>query len=96
MMVQRAQGSLTRVQAPLSLITWYLFQNRPFKMWPLENIIFGLGKVGLCRARAAHPSPKLLLCPILAPSPPALATFVVFLCRRSLQLLWVALHLGHT
>lgn len=31
------QASL-KYQAPLSLVTWYLFRNRPFKMWPLEEV----------------------------------------------------------
>ncbi|KAL1520169.1 hypothetical protein AB1Y20_023639 [Prymnesium parvum] len=43
--VQQAQISAAKVQAPLSLITWYLFQNRPFKMWPLENAIAQLAKI---------------------------------------------------
>ena len=46
--VQQAQMSATKVQAPLSLITWYLFQNRPFKMWPLEDAVGQLGKVRSC------------------------------------------------
>ena len=43
--VQQAQATSAKIQAPLSLITWYLFQNRPFKMWPLEDAIASLGKV---------------------------------------------------
>ena len=31
-----------KIQAPLGLMTWYLFQNRPFKMWPLEDAIASL------------------------------------------------------
>lgn len=28
-----------KIQAPLSLVTWYLFKNRPFSMIPLEEAI---------------------------------------------------------
>lgn len=34
-----------KIQAPVGLITWYLFRNRPFKMWPLEDAIEQLLKV---------------------------------------------------
>ena len=40
-----AQMGAAKVQAPLGLITWYLFRNRPFKMWPLEDAIGWLFKV---------------------------------------------------
>ena len=46
--IQAAQVSFMRVQAPLSLVTWYLFRNRPFSMMPLEKAIaqfFGLPPV---------------------------------------------------
>lgn len=35
--IQRAQDQVMKVQAPLSLGTWYFFNNRPFRMWPLET-----------------------------------------------------------
>ncbi|EOD23535.1 hypothetical protein EMIHUDRAFT_444079 [Emiliania huxleyi CCMP1516] len=38
------QASL-RWQAPISLVTWYLFRNRPFKMWPLEEVVYNALKV---------------------------------------------------
>lgn len=40
--IQQAQISAMKIQAPLSLVTWYLFKNRPFSMIPLEK---ALGKV---------------------------------------------------
>jgi hypothetical protein len=40
--IQAAQISLMKIQAPLSLLTWYLFKNRPFSMIPLEK---ALGKL---------------------------------------------------
>ena len=42
---QKAQANVMKFQAPFSLITWYLFQNRPFKMWPIENLFRVLGNV---------------------------------------------------
>eukprot|EP00967_Tisochrysis_lutea_P059751 scaffold76165_cov38-Tisochrysis_lutea.AAC.6 len=39
------QQASIRYQAPLSLVTWYLFRNRPFKMWPLEEVVANLFKV---------------------------------------------------
>uniref|UniRef100_A0A7S0ISH8 Uncharacterized protein n=1 Tax=Calcidiscus leptoporus TaxID=127549 RepID=A0A7S0ISH8_9EUKA len=39
------QASTMKYQAPLSLLTWYLFRNRPFRMWPLEDIVGKLFKV---------------------------------------------------
>ena len=40
-----AQQNSLKIQAPISLITWYLFQNRPFRMWPLEDALALLTKV---------------------------------------------------
>ena len=40
--VQASQISFMKIQAPLSLLTWYLFKNRPFSMIPLEK---ALGKL---------------------------------------------------
>ena len=40
--IQNAQVSFMKVQAPLSLVTWYLFRNRPFSMIPLDK---ALGKL---------------------------------------------------
>ncbi len=40
-----AQQNSLKIQAPISLITWYLFQNRPFRMWPLEDAPALLTKV---------------------------------------------------
>ena len=43
--IQNAQVSFMRIQAPLSLVTWYLFKNRPFSMMPLDQALarfFGL------------------------------------------------------
>ena len=42
---QKAQANVMKFQAPFSLITWYLFQNRPFKMWPIENLFRVLANV---------------------------------------------------
>eukprot|EP00908_Phaeocystis_cordata_P007882 Transcript_18553.p2 GENE.Transcript_18553~~Transcript_18553.p2 ORF type:complete len:136 (-),score=37.35 Transcript_18553:261-668(-) len=42
---QKAQANVMKFQAPFSLITWYLFQNRPFKMWPIENLFRALANV---------------------------------------------------
>lgn len=56
--VQRAQANSMKYQAPISLITWYLFNNRPFKMWPLEDAMAQLGKV--------HPADHMHICHILA------------------------------
>ena len=40
--IQHAQMTAMKIQAPLSLVTWYLFKNRPFAMMPLEK---ALGKL---------------------------------------------------
>ena len=40
--IQNAQITFMKIQAPLSLLTWYLFKNRPFSMIPLEK---ALGKL---------------------------------------------------
>ena len=40
--IQNAQMTFMKIQAPLSLLTWYLFKNRPFTMIPLEK---ALGKL---------------------------------------------------
>jgi len=37
--VQAAQITAMKIQAPLGLMTWYLFKNRPFKMYPLEDFL---------------------------------------------------------
>ena len=37
--IQTAQVTAMKIQAPLSLVTWYLFKNRPFAMMPLEQAI---------------------------------------------------------
>ena len=37
--IQAAQVTALKIQAPLGLLTWYLFRNRPFKMWPLEEAL---------------------------------------------------------
>ena len=37
--IQAAQVAAMKIQAPLSLVTWYLFKNRPFSMIPLEEAI---------------------------------------------------------
>jgi len=39
------QQASIRYQAPISLVTWYLFRNRPFKMWPLEDAVSNALKV---------------------------------------------------
>ena len=31
--------SFMKIQAPISLLTWYLFKNRPFSMIPLEKAL---------------------------------------------------------
>lgn len=43
--VQRAQVAAMKVQAPLSLVTFYLFKNRPFQMWPLEDALRAVSNV---------------------------------------------------
>jgi hypothetical protein len=43
--IQAAQMWVMKVQAPLGLITWYLFKNRPFRMWPLEEALAQLAGV---------------------------------------------------
>jgi hypothetical protein len=42
--IQQAQASAARIQAPMSLVTWYLFRNKPFQMWPLEDALGALVK----------------------------------------------------
>ena len=42
---QNLQANVGKFQAPFSLITWYLFQNRPFKMWPIEDLFRGIANV---------------------------------------------------
>ena len=37
--IQAAQVTLMKIQAPFSLLTWYLFKNRPFTMIPLEKAL---------------------------------------------------------
>lgn len=37
--IQGAQMTFMKIQAPLSLLTWYLFKNRPFTMVPLEKAL---------------------------------------------------------
>ena len=37
--IQAAQITALKIQAPLGLLTWYLFRNRPFKMYPLEDAL---------------------------------------------------------
>jgi hypothetical protein len=37
--IQAAQIAALKIQAPVGLMTWYLFRNRPFKMWPLEDAL---------------------------------------------------------
>lgn len=34
-------------QTPVSLVSWYLFRNRPFRMYPLEEAITSLANVPL-------------------------------------------------
>ena len=50
---QKLQANVAKFQAPISLITWYLFQNRPFKMWPIENLFQGLANAS-CAAQFPH------------------------------------------
>ena len=40
--ISNAQMTFMKIQAPFSLLTWYLFKNRPFTMIPLEK---ALGKL---------------------------------------------------
>ena len=49
---QKLQTTVLKFQAPVSLITWYLFKNRPFKMYPLEDALKQLANV----RTAAQPS----------------------------------------
>ena len=54
--VALAQKASVKYQAPLSLVTWYLFRNRPLRMWPLEEIvghIFGINPAIYAAAAAA-------------------------------------------
>jgi hypothetical protein len=39
------QQASIRYQAPISLVSLYLFRNRPFKMWPLEEVVSNALKV---------------------------------------------------
>ena len=47
---QKLQANVGKFQAPFSLITWYLFQNRPFKMWPIEDLFRAFANVS-CAAQ---------------------------------------------
>ena len=40
-----AQQATLRLQAPFSLLTWYLFRNKPFSMWPAEEALHSLASV---------------------------------------------------
>ncbi len=51
---QKLQQNVGKFQAPFSLITWYLFQNRPFKMWPIEDLFRGIANVS-CAAQLPPP-----------------------------------------
>lgn len=51
---QKLQANVGKFQAPFSLITWYLFQNRPFKMWPIEDLFRGIANVS-CAAQLPPP-----------------------------------------
>ena len=43
--IQAAQVTAAKIQAPVGLMTWYLFRNRPFRMWPLEEALAQLAAV---------------------------------------------------
>ena len=51
---QKLQANVGKFQAPFSLITWYLFQNRPFKMWPIEDLFRAFANVS-CAAQLPPP-----------------------------------------
>lgn len=70
--VQKAQVISAKIQAPLSLVTWYLFQNRPFKMWPLENVISQLAKVRRWHWPASLPMHRASCTKFDAQIPPAI------------------------
>ena len=55
---QKAQTNVVKFQAPVSLITWYLFKNRPFKMWPLEDVIKQMANVRTAAQPPAQLNPR--------------------------------------
>ena len=55
---QKAQTTVVKFQAPVSLITWYLFKNRPFKMWPLEDVIKQMANVRTAAQPPAQLNPR--------------------------------------
>ena len=64
---QKLQANVGKFQAPFSLITWYLFQNRPFKMWPIEDLFRAFANVS-CAAQLPPPL-SLTSVPHLCASP---------------------------
>merc|ERR1719446_140003 len=43
--IQTAQQASIKYQTPVSLVSWYLFRNRPFRMYPLEEAIASLANI---------------------------------------------------
>ena len=71
---QKLQANVGKFQAPFSLITWYLFQNRPFKMWPIEDLFRAFANVS-CAAQLPPPlhltsAPHLYASPLCLTSVP--------------------------
>ena len=71
---QKLQANVGKFQAPFSLITWYLFQNRPFKMWPIEDLFRAFANVS-CAAQLPPPlhltsAPHLCASPLRLTSAP--------------------------
>ena len=64
---QKLQANVGKFQAPFSLITWYLFQNRPFKMWPIEDLFRAFANVS-CAAQLPPPL-RLTSAPHLCAAP---------------------------
>ena len=60
--IAKLQAESAKMTAPLSLVTWYLFQNRPFRSWPLESFL-GL----FTKARVPRPTCRSLLALRLLP-----------------------------
>ena len=66
---QKLQANVGKFQAPFSVIIWYLFQNRPFKMWPIEDLFRAFANVS-CAAQL----PPLCTSPLRLTSAPHLCT----------------------
>merc|ERR1719446_1562059 len=43
--ITTAQQASIKYQTPVSLISWYLFRNRPFRMYPMEDAVASLAGI---------------------------------------------------